>query len=150
MLLLVCTVKCKVGFTNILHYLVKWPNSHVAPHYNHLDLWNVLVPLMMLLPSCDANTGVSNQRSHVAPHFSHPWCKECNGATPMASCDTDGNTSGISVTLPEKSYCTSFEESEPVFLILGIQWYQLLCCWKHMTLMPVQMLSNYHKVMFLT
>ena len=34
---------------------ITWPKSHVASRLDHLDLWNVMVPLMTLLALHDAN-----------------------------------------------------------------------------------------------
>ena len=31
--------------------------GHVVPHFHHLDLRNIMVPLPMPLASCDADTG---------------------------------------------------------------------------------------------
>ena len=33
--------------------------GHVAPHSNHLDLWNVMMPLMMPSESCDTDACAS-------------------------------------------------------------------------------------------
>ena len=33
--------------------------SHVAPHFDHLDLGNAMLPLTMSLASCDVSTGTN-------------------------------------------------------------------------------------------
>ena len=33
--------------------------SHVAPEFNHLDLMNAIVPLIMPLVLCDANAAIN-------------------------------------------------------------------------------------------
>ena len=46
--------------------------SHVAFHFNCLDLTNALLPLMTPFASCYASvsvTGVTWPKHHVAPHF---------------------------------------------------------------------------------
>ena len=50
----------------IICHLTK--NSHVAPHFNHLDLRNAMVPLMMLLASwysSASTSGVTRPKSQV-------------------------------------------------------------------------------------
>ena len=47
---------------------------HVAPHFNCYDVRNEMVPLTMLMASCDAKVsanGMNDQKSHVALYF-HP------------------------------------------------------------------------------
>ena len=51
------------------HHLTK---SHVAPYFSYLNLCYAVVPLMMLMSSCDTDASVSGIKlpnSHVAPHF---------------------------------------------------------------------------------
>ena len=46
-------------------------NSDAAPHFNCLDLPNVMVPFMTPLTSCDATLvpmASHYQKGHVAPH----------------------------------------------------------------------------------
>ena len=46
--------------------------SHVAPHFDHLDLRNSMVPLKMLSASHDIGTianGVTLETSYVTPYF---------------------------------------------------------------------------------
>ena len=53
---------------------ITWTKSHVAPHFNHLDLRNAMVPLKTFSASCDASSsiiGVTWSESHVAPCFDH-------------------------------------------------------------------------------
>ena len=79
-------------------YGVIWPKSHVAPHFDHLDLRNAMIPLMILSASYYADVnGITWPQSHVAPYFS---CFNLrNAVVPLimlhASCDTDYSASGI-------------------------------------------------------
>ena len=89
--------------------------GQVAPHFNCLDLWNAMVPLMMLLALCDgeANGGlwIKEIMLHVIYfvfHYGKQWCNLwCCWyhvtliLIPMTSYDT--NTSDIYVTWPEKA-----------------------------------------------
>ena len=38
---------------------IRWPKGHVAPHFEYLDLKNMILTLMKLSASCDANTGAN-------------------------------------------------------------------------------------------
>ena len=42
-----------------------------ASLFDHLELTNALVVLMMTSVSCDANTHITQPKSHIAPCFSH-------------------------------------------------------------------------------
>ena len=57
--------------------------SHVAPHFNHLDLRNVMMSLMTQSASLDATVSVNGitwpKRSYCTLFCSF-WCKECNTA----------------------------------------------------------------------
>ena len=83
---------------------------HDAPHFDHLDPRDLMVPLIMLLAShytSASNNSVTWPKSHVTPHFS---CLNLrNAMVPLmkllTACDT--NASAISVTW-WKSCCTSF------------------------------------------
>ena len=46
--------------------------NNIAPHFNCLDIWNVIVPLMMLLASCDTHASFNVfkwPKSLVPSHF---------------------------------------------------------------------------------
>ena len=58
--------------------------NHVAPHINHLDQRNAVVPFTMLSASCDADTGANGitwPKCHVAPHFDHLYLRK--GMVPL-------------------------------------------------------------------
>ena len=56
--------------------------SHVAPHLNCLSLWNAMVPLMMLLASCDTDASengiklpkVMLQLISIVLTYAVQWC----------------------------------------------------------------------------
>ena len=49
------------------------PESHVAPHFDYLDLRNILLPLIMPLVSCDTDTSINGITFQMSGN------KECNG-----------------------------------------------------------------------
>ena len=44
----------------MLMLVLRDPESHVAPHFDHLDLKNTMVPITMLLVSGDDDTGTNS------------------------------------------------------------------------------------------
>ena len=64
---------------------VTWPKSHVALHFDHLDVRSVVVPLtsclhyMMLIAVLMASY---DQRSHAPPHFCHLGLKKVSFMMP--------------------------------------------------------------------
>ena len=108
--------------------------SHVAPHFNSLDLRNAMMPLTTA--SCGTTAGGNGvtDQVHVVPDVDWYWCKKCIGAIDDTT-DTDANSSGI--TWPKYSCCTSV--AQQVLKLKGIQWCHWWCFWQHMTLVPVQM-----------
>ena len=77
--------------------------SHIAPHFNHLHLRNLLVKLKTLFAPCDINTsdsGVIDQKRHATLHFNHLELLNTVVLLMMlsVSCDTS-----IGITWP-KSY----------------------------------------------
>ena len=90
------------GCTNV----VTWYKSDVTPCVNCLDPTNVVVPLMMMLASHDANTGANGVT----------WinfdCVDLMNAVvlltmPLVPQDTKSSTNGI--TWPKMSCCTLFQ-----------------------------------------
>ena len=54
--------------------------SYVATNFNHLDLRNPVVPLMIPLASCAANAnGIMIPKMSHCMSFQSSWCKECSG-----------------------------------------------------------------------
>ena len=84
-----------------------YQTSHVGPHFNHIDLRNPVVPLMMPVPMVVSH----DQKSHVAPDFDHLDLKNAILTLMMlyVSHDTDSNVSGT--TSPKELCCTSFQLS---------------------------------------
>ena len=65
---------------------ITWPKNHVASHFICLNIRNAVVPLMMLLASCDIDVSASDikwLKCHVAPHFK---CLDLrNGMLPLTT-----------------------------------------------------------------
>ena len=57
----VCIMQCNADANGII-----WPKSHIAPHFDSLDLGNAMVPLMVDDASASAN-GVTWSKNHL--HF---------------------------------------------------------------------------------
>ena len=107
---------------------ITWSKSHVIPHFNHIDLQNAMVLLVML-----AQMASHDQKGNFAPHFN---CLDLrNAMVPLtmllASCDTSAIASGF--TWPKKSCCTSFWLSYtkkwmlPLTMLFGIRWHWCQC-----------------------
>ena len=118
---------------------------HVASHFSCLDLRN-MVPLTTSLASCDTNTGIdglNGQKIDVMPPSNPLDLKVFNGTTN----DT------ISITWHwfqhqwHHMIIKVMLNLISVVLLYGKQWYHWWCWWHHVTLMPVQMASNYQKLM---
>ena len=112
--------------------VVTWHKHHIAPHFDHFDLWKSMMPLMMPSLSCDADASTSGITwPKMLQLFKSSWPQECNDA--IGICYTITGTSGI--TWPKKSCCPSFQLSchkewkAAIDFDFGIIWYQ--CC--HMT-----------------
>ena len=78
--------------------VVRLPESHVASHFKHLDLKNVMVQLMLSWLSCSGGAkGIILPKCCVALQFDCldlrnemvPWM------TPLASCDTSSRACDI-------------------------------------------------------
>ena len=98
---------------------ITWLKIHVAPHFNHLDLRNTVVPFMTLLASCATDTNASGimscwhqwhkvmlipmlivshiKKSHVAPNFLHHKIRNARVALTMLMtiCDATTSVTGI-------------------------------------------------------
>ena len=100
--------------------------GHVSLHFNHPDLRNAIVPLMMPLLSSDADTNANGMiwhqywgqwyhvmKRHVVPYFNHfdVWNWVLLFMMPSALCVADANTKGV--IWPKKSCCASFQWSWP-------------------------------------
>ena len=108
-----CTIaSAGAGISVICHWQCHWyhmillpvgshdPKSHIASHFNHLDIWNLMDPLTVLSASCDANAlpmVSDDQTCHVALHFDHYklWNAMLSLMTPLASCDAGPSASGM-------------------------------------------------------
>ena len=112
--------------------------SNVAPHFDHLDLKNSVVPFMIPLASCDADTnasGVTWQKSRVAPHFGHLGLRNSMASLTVqpTSCDADANN-----IRQKRSCCISFQSSwlkacsGTIYDVVGITWCWRQCQWCHM------------------
>ena len=72
------------------------PQSHIALHFNHLDLRNAVMSLALC--NADVNTnGVTGPKSHGIPHFS---CLDVRNVmmaliTPSVPCDPDTNANDV-------------------------------------------------------
>ena len=77
--------------------------SHVAPHFDCLDLRNAVVPLMMPMLVPMASHG---QKSHVVPHFDYLDLR--NAIVPLTMPSVYHAASANGITWPIKSCCTSF------------------------------------------
>ena len=77
---------CAVMWNLHEYYIIRsqYQKSHVTPHYNHLDPRNTMVPLMMLVASCNANTRtnyVTWPKMSCCTSFHLSWPVECSHAT---------------------------------------------------------------------
>ena len=114
--------ECNGTIYNTQHHVMPVPapmchrtKSHVAPHIEHLDLRNAMVPLMTLSASCDTDAAnhITWQKGHVASQY---VCLELANAIlpltlPSASCDA--NASMKCIRWPKKSCCSEFWLSWP-------------------------------------
>ena len=50
---------------------VTCPNSHVAPHFDHLDARNAMVPLVILCSTNASSCVITWPKSHLEPHFEY-------------------------------------------------------------------------------
>ena len=127
--------------------------SHVAPHFNCLDLRNAIVPLIMIFASCDhwfQFQGHQMTKMSCCTSFQLPWLMECNGAIEntvgftwmsLASCSADvGANSIIRQTI--------MLHLISIALTWRMQWCHWWYCWHYVKLMLVPMSSNDQKVMF--
>ena len=82
----------------VSHY---W-KSHVGSHFEHIDLTNALVLLMMPSVSSDAKTGITWPKSDFAPYFNHFDLK--NKMVPLAvlSVSCDAHTCAKGSTWPKE------------------------------------------------
>ena len=109
---------------HLWHYMTN--ESHIAPHFNCLDLRNALIPLMTLLSSCDTNTGANGVTWQKLCHW---WyCFHC--MTPMLV---------LMASWPKRSCCTSFWLSWPgkcsgsIDSAISIMWCWHWHQWHHVT-----------------
>ena len=102
--------------------------NDVAPHFNHLDLMNAVVSLVMLLTLCDANAGTN----HL--YLTH---------TTVPSVSNDSNASIKCNTWPRShfelhfNYLGQTEAVVPFDDAFGITWCWWWSQWHHMTKNPL-------------
>ena len=117
---------------------VTWPKGHAAPHFDCLDVWNVVVPLTMLMASCDAISAnsIAWPEKSCCTSFQSSWPKKCNGAI--------DNSINITCCLHQcqwqhmtkKSCYTSFQsfwDNGGIDDVLSIMWHLHPCLWHNMT-----------------
>ena len=117
--------------------------SHVAPHFDHLDSRNALMPLILLLASYNVDASTNGVTCPLfCTSFQLPWPKEYNGAV--------GNTIGITL-----HWCQHYWHHITKVVIMHIisvvstyemQCYHWCCRWHHMKLMELPLPSKYEKV----
>ena len=71
--------------------------NHVTHNFDHLDVRNIMVPLIIPSESCDVDTGangVTCPKSHVVPHFDHLDLRNAMALLMAAftSCDASAST----------------------------------------------------------
>ena len=113
--------------------------SHIASHYNHLELTNGMVLLMTLLAPCDSDTSVNGI---IWPNSYVVHCSNCLNlmgtmillVVTVAWCDADASAN--SVKWLKKSYCISFQSpwankrSDAIGDAISVMWCQH---WHYMT-----------------
>ena len=130
--------------------------THVAPHFNFLELRNVMVPLVMLLVSCDTDlNGITwhqhqwhhtmpmpvsqDKKSHVTSNFDCLDLRNVTVTLRMLTASCDANTNANGMTWPERSCDTSFwssrhnECSVAINNAISTIWCWFCFQWCHMT-----------------
>ena len=109
---------CNCGIDNHQHHIIPMPNashnqkSHVAPHFNHLDLMNAAV----LLASQDTDMGancVHDENYAVALHSDHLDLRNAMVPLVILSAPCYAYTRASGVTWQKLLCCTSFLSSWP-------------------------------------
>ena len=109
---------------------ITWPNCHAAPHFDHLDVSNAMVPLTISFTSHDVDAGancVTSPKKSYYMSFQSSWAKECIGVID----DTIGITWNQCL-VPIVSHGQKCHVA-PNFnhLELWMQWYYWCCCQVH-------------------
>ena len=117
---------------------------YVAPHFDHLDLRNEVVPFMTLSTSHCQCQCHHMTKSHVASQFNHLDLR--NTLVPLmtllASYDTD-----VGMIWCQYQYQWLHTAKRHVafisnILTYGMQWCHWWCCQHHLTLMPAPMVLH--------
>ena len=113
--------------------------SHVAPHFNYLNLRNRMVPLIMPSASCDAHAsanGITWPKSLVALQFHHLGLRNAMVWLMMLFAPHDADVSTNGIIGPKMLHYTSLWLSwprkwmVPLTVPFGINWHW--CQWHHM------------------
>ena len=132
---------------------VTYQKSHVAPHFNHVDLRNAMMPFMTASASLDViANGIPWPERLCMTSIWSCWSKEC-----CQHCDVNTGTSGV--TLPKIHIAPNFDGLDLMNAMVplmvqsashdadtnaitshdtntnasGIMWYQWSCWLHHMT-----------------
>ena len=80
--------QCHLASVDTSANVTPWPQSHIVPYFDCLDLGDTVVPLMMSSALCDADTGFNGTkwpRMSCCIKFQLSWPKVCNSAINDAS-----------------------------------------------------------------
>ena len=91
------------------HYMTLMPipkashdqKCHFSPHCSFRNVWNALVPLMMLMAPCDTHASANSielWKSHFAPHLDHLNLRNAMSTLMVLSISYDVDTKCSSIT----------------------------------------------------